>query len=138
MKKERRLYEQRISEYKEKALAALQTVNNTTELFNSYGAPFSVWDKEDFKRNCKDGYVSGVLTEKLQRDQRNGVSGENLRRHKYRYSLIEKKLTEQISPASKAIKEFGRLMVYDPEGYLFKLNLEKLEISAFRYADDLE
>lgn len=138
MRKDRQVFEQKIREYKERARNALETVNHMTELFASYGAPFNVWRKENFKRNFEDGYISTKLGNKLKRHMKKGVCGENLRRYKHRYGLIEKSLMCQVDPARKAYKEFGRVMDYDPETYIFKLNNDKLDRAALRHADDPE
>lgn len=138
MTKERIIFETRLRDYTKRAMLALEAVNRAAEKFNSYGSCFGIWDKEDVSRKCTESYIKGALLEKIARDYRNGVSAENIKRHKYKYGLIERELLEPAKEAKEAIRMFGRLMIYDSEKYCFIMDGSKLEKSALRYADNLE
>lgn len=138
MTEERNIFETRLKDYKHRAQLALEVVNRTTDKFNSYGSSFGIWRKSDIRIKCKEDYIKGVLSSKLKRNLKNGVDGENLKRYKLRYRLIEKELQEPAKAAIEAVKAFGRLMVYDAENYNFTLDSIKLEKSALIYAEDLE
>ena len=138
MREERLVFERRRKDYIDRARLALEVVNRTVEKFNSYGSCFCIWDKGDVKKKCSQEYIADSLSDKLIRDRKKGVSGENLRRHEYKYRLIEKELQEPAKAAREAIKTFGRLMVYDAENYIFILDNINLEKSALLYAEDLE
>jgi len=138
MRDERRIFEERIREYKERAQQALDTVNNMHDLFNSYGFPFTVYDKDTLSRKCKEGFVEKAVKSIISKANSGGVTEDKIYRIEHRCSLMVKILSEPARRTKEALKGYGRVMLYDSERLRFVLNKEKLEIFAMRYADDLE
>jgi len=138
MRDERRIFEERIREYKERAQQALDTVNNMYDLFNSYGFPFSVYDKETLSKKCKEGYVEEAVKLILSKAKSGGVKEDKLYRIGHRCSLMVKILSEPARRTKAALKAYGRVILYDSEKLRFFLDMDKLENYAMRYAEDLD
>ena len=137
MREERIIFERKIMEYKEKAQQALDTVNEAAELFNSYGSPFSVYDKKTFSQKCKEGFINKAIESILSKAKSGGVRGDKLYRIEHRCRLVSMKLTDPAKMAKEAMKAYGRVFVFDSERLCFIMDRDKLEGAAMRHADDL-
>ena len=138
MRKERRIFEERIREYKDGAQKALDTVNNMHDLFNSYGPPFTIYDKHTLSKKCKEAFVEQSVMSILSKANSGGVKNDNLYRIKHRCSLMVRILSEPARRTKEVLKAYGRIMLYDSERLCFVIDREKMEIAAMRYADDME
>lgn len=138
MRKERYIFETRIMEYKERAQQALDIVNNTFDLFNSYGPPFSVYGKSALTEKCKDGFVEKAIESIINKAKSGGVCEDKLNRIRYKCRTIHKILSEPSRKTRDALKAYGRIMLYDSERFCFYLNDEKLQRQAMRQAEDLD
>lgn len=138
MREERRIFEERIREYKDRAQKALDIVNNMNDLFNSYGSPFTVYDKSTLSQKCKEGFVEEAVESILSKANSGGVKKDKLYRIEHRCSLMVKILTEPARRTKAALKAYGRVMLYDSERLRFFLDRDKLESYAMRYAEDLD
>lgn len=138
MRKERRIFEERIREYKARAQQALDIVNNMHDLFNSYGSPFTVYDKNALSQKCKDGFIDQAIESIISKAKSGGVREDKLYRIEHRCSLLVKILSEPARRTKAALKGYGRVMLYDNEKLRFFLDRDKLEHFAMRYAEDLD
>lgn len=135
MRRERQIFEERIKEFKDGAAKALETVNKTADLFNSYGYPFCIIDKETFSKKCKEGYVKRTLERMINKAASHEAREEKIAQLKHRCGLMEKILTEPANNSREAIKVYGRVIDYNSEKLCFVLNWDKLERAALRYAE---
>lgn len=138
MRKERRIFEERIREYKDGAQKALDIVNNMNDLFNSYGSPFTVYNKDTLSQKCKDGFVEEAVGSILSKAKSGNVREDKLYRIEHRCSLMVKILSEPARRTKAALKAYGRVMLYDRERLRFFFDRDKLEHFAMRYAEDLD
>ena len=138
MREERRIFEERIKEYKDGAKQALDIVNNMNDLFNSYGSPFTVYDKVALSQKCKEGYIEQAVESILSKAKSGNVREDKLYRIEHRCSLMVKILLEPARRTKAALKVYGRVMLYDSERLRFFLDRDKLECYAMRYAEDLD
>lgn len=137
MRAERIIFERKIKEYKDKAQQALDTVNGTVDLFNSYGSPFTVYDKNTFSQKCKDGFIDNAVESILNKAKSGGVREDKLYRIEHRCRLIAKILTDPAKMAKQAMNDYGRVFVFDSERLCFMMDRDKLDGAAMRHADDL-
>ena len=138
MRKERRIFEERIREYKDGAQKALDIVNNMHDLFNSYGSPFTVYNKDTLSQKCKEGFVEEAIESILSKAKSGKVKEDKLYRIEHRCSLMVKILSEPARRTKAALKAYGRVMLYDSEKLCFFFDRDKLEHFAMRYAEDLD
>lgn len=138
MRKERLIFEERIREYKARAQQALDIVNNMNDLFNSYGPPFTVYNKDTLSQKCKEGFVEESVESILSKAKSGGVREDKLYRIEHRCSLMVKILSEPAKRTKEALKGYGRVMLYDSEKLHFFFDRDKLEHFAMRYAEDLD
>ena len=138
MRKERRIFEERIREYKEMAQEAIDTVNETADLFNSYGYPFCVYDKETLMRKCGDNYITKAIESILTKAISGGLNDNKVIRIEHKCSLMKKILSEPAERTKEALKGYGRIIHYDNNKLCFIFDRDKLESYAMRYAEDME
>lgn len=138
MSEERRIFETRIKEYKDRASNALDIINSTADLFNSYGFPFCIGNKETLLKKCKDGFVKHSVEAKLNKAKCGNARADYFQKIAYRYSLIEKILTEQAKKAKEALRLYGRVIIYDNARLCFFIDWDKLESDAVKYAEYME
>ena len=138
MSDERLIFEARFKEFKDGANDAIEIVNNTVDLFNSYGFPFCIKDKETLSRKCGEGFIRKSIEAKLNKAKCRNAKDGCLEKIVYRYGLIEKILTEPARKAREVLKKYGRAIKYDSVKLCFMIDRDKLESDAIKYAEYME